>query len=250
MLCPFSSSEKRRHIVYSHPFKPTVNKSEKTLCLPAYEILEDMIVSRELAPGSKITEGQLSTRLAIGRTPIREALQLLARDGLIATRPRSASVVLEMTIERQIQLLEARGAIQEQTVRYACRRADVDQRAEMLLLARTVEDAAAIGDSTLYVRISRQIHTALCEAARNEFLSNFMGSLYTLSRQFAYTHLSAGKGDLRRAASTHSTLLRAVAALDEDAAVEASGDMIAFLFEIVDLMRAGNSTPATESLDR
>lgn len=214
-----------------------MNDSDKTLCRKAYEILEEMIMSRELEPGAKITEGQLSSRLGIGRTPIREALQLLARDGLIATRPRSASIVLEMTIERQVQLLEARGAIQEQTVRYACRRADVDQRAHMLLLARTVEDAAAIGDSALYLRISRQIHSQLCEAARNEFLANFMGSLYTLSRQFAYTLLNAGKGDLRRAANTHSVLLRAVAALDEEAAVRASREMIDFLSELVDQMK-------------
>jgi DNA-binding GntR family transcriptional regulator len=218
-----------------------MNNSEKTLCSQAYEILENMIVSRELAPGSKVTEEHLSKRTGIGRTPIREALQLLARDGLVSIRPRSASVVLEMTIERQMQLLEARGAIQEQTVRYACRRADVDQRAKMLMLARTVEDAAVIGDSALYLRISREIHSTLCEAARNEFLERFMSSLYTLSRQFAYTYLTAGKGDLRKAASTHSAILRAVAALDEEAAVNASQEMIEFLFNFVDQMKTGES---------
>ncbi len=163
--------------------------SKQTLCDKAYAILEDMIVSRKLEPGSKVTEEQLSKRIGIGRTPIREALQLLARDGVVAIHPRSASVILDMTIERKKQLLEARGAIQEQTVRHACRRADVDQRSKMLLLAGAVEDAGAVGDIELYLRISRDIHTILCEAARNEFLSRFMHSLYTLSRQFAYTHL-------------------------------------------------------------
>lgn len=224
-----------------------MNNSEKTLCSQAYEILENMIVSRELAPGSKVTEEQLSKRTGIGRTPIREALQLLARDGLVSIRPRSASVVLEMTIERQMQLLEARGAIQEQTVRYACRRADVDQRAKMLMLARTVEDAAVIGDSALYLRISREIHSTLCEAARNEFLERFMSSLYTLSRQFAYTYLIAGRGNLREAASTHSAILRAVAALDEEAAVNASRQMIEFLFNFVDQMKTGESSASPDN---
>ena len=224
-----------------------MNNSERTLCSQAYEILENMIVSREIAPGSKVTEEQLSKRTGIGRTPIREALQLLARDGLVSIRPRSASVVLEMTIERQMQLLEARGAIQEQTVRYACRRADVDQRVKMLMLARTVEDAAVIGDSALYLRISRDVHSTLCEAARNEFLERFMSSLYTLSRQFAYTYLTAGKGDLRKAASTHSAILRAVAALDEEAAVNASQQMIEFLFNFVDQMKDGEVNTSADS---
>lgn len=226
-----------------------MDNSERTLCSQAYEILEDMIVSRALAPGSKVTEEQLSKQTGIGRTPIREALQLLARDGLVSIRPRSASVILEMTIERQVQLLEARGAIQEQTVRYACRRADCDQRAKMLMLAHTVEDAGDIGDGALYLRISREIHSTLCEAARNEFLERFMRSLFTLSRQFSYTYLISGKGDLRKAASTHSAILRAVAALDEDAAVKASQQMIEFLFNFVDQMKTGESSVSPTAPD-
>ncbi|SLN64628.1 GntR family transcriptional regulator [Oceanibacterium hippocampi] len=227
-----------------------MNASKQTLCDKAYAILEDLIVSRKLEPGSKVTEEQLSKRIGIGRTPIREALQLLARDGVVEIRPRSASVILDMTIERKRQLLEARGAIQEQTVRYACRRADVDQRTKMLLLARAVEDAGAIGDIELYLRISRDIHNILCEAARNEFLSRFMHSLYTLSRQFAYTHLMAGEGDMQRFAASHSGILRAVAALDEEAAVAASETMMRFMQEFVDQMQDDDGVAAVDQLGR
>ena len=123
-----------------------------------------------------------------------------------------------MTHARQLQLLEARAALQEQTVRLAARRADVDQRATMLQLAQAVEDAAAIGDGELYLRIARDIHTLLCDAARNEFLQRFMGGLYVLSRQFSFTHLR--EVDIPRAAGTHAGILRAVAARDEEAAGE------------------------------
>lgn len=94
-----------------------------------------------------------------------------------------------MTPSRRIQLLEARATLQEQTVRLAANRADVDQRARMLQLAQAVEDAAAIGDAQLYLRIARDIHTTLCDASGNEFLQRFMASLYVLSRQFSYVHL-------------------------------------------------------------
>lgn len=206
--------------------------SPKTLRAQAYERLQDMIVTQVLAPGSTVTEEDLAQRTAIGRTPIREALQRLAREGLVSIQPRSAIVIVEMTHARQLQLLETRAALQEQTVRLAARRADIDQRSTMLQLAKAVEDAAVIGDGELYLRIARDIHNILCAAARNEFLQRFMGSLYALSRQFSFTHLR--EVDIPRAAGTHAAILRAVAALDEEAAAAASGRMMAFLLEFTE----------------
>ena len=147
-----------------------VKPTQKTLRTHAYEVLEELIVTHALKPGANVTEEDLAHRTGIGRTPIREALQRLAREGLVAIRPRSAIIILEMTHARQLQLLEARSALQEQTVRLAARRAGVDQRATMLQLAQAVEDAAVIGDGELYLRIARDIHSILCAAAGNEFL--------------------------------------------------------------------------------
>jgi DNA-binding GntR family transcriptional regulator len=92
---------------------------ENTLRAKAYELLEHLIVTQELEPGRTVTEEELAQRTGIGRTSIREALQRLARDGLVEIRPRAGIVILEMTLERQKQLLEARAALQEQTVRLA-----------------------------------------------------------------------------------------------------------------------------------
>lgn len=201
----------------------------KTLRALAYEALEDLIVNQAIAPGSTVTEEELVARTGIGRTPVREALQRLAREGLVSIRPRSSIVVLEMTLARQIQLLEVRAALQEQVVRLAARRADLDRRSRMLLLAGAVEDAAAIGQGELYLRISRDIHHLLCESAGNEFLERFMGSLYTLSRQFSFAHLRSV--DVPRGAACHAEVLRAVAGRDEEAAAKASQRMMEFLRE-------------------
>ena len=215
----------------------------KTLRAQAYERLEELIVTQKVKPGSSVTEEDLVQLTGIGRTPVREALQRLAREGLVSIRPRAAIVVLEMTHSRQLELLEARAALQEQTVRLAARRADVDQRAKMLQLAKAVEDAAAIGDGELYLRISRDIHSSLCEAARNEFLQRFMGSLYTLSRQFSFTHLR--EVDIPQAAGMHAAILRAVAARKEAGAAEASQRMMAFLLDFTEHSR--RNAPARRS---
>lgn len=218
---------------------------DPTLRSRAYEAIEDLIVTGRLAPGAPVTEGGLAERTGIGRTPIREALQRLAREGLVSIRPRAAIVVLEMTPARQMQLLEARAVLQEQTVRLAARRADVDQRARMLQLAQAVEDAARIGDNELYLRIARDCHHILCEAARNEFLDRFMGSLYALSRQFSFTHLHLLRGaNIARGAATHAGILRAVAARNEAEAARASKRMMDFLLEFTASSRDDDGGPS------
>lgn len=218
-----------------------MSRPDNSLRTQAYELLQEWIVTQVLKPNTTVTEEELAERSGIGRTPIREALQRLAREGLLSIRPRSSIVILEMTPARQVQLLEARASLQEQTVRLAARRADADERARMLLLASAVEEAARIGDGELYLRIARDIHHALCAAARNEFLQEFMGSLYTLSRQFSFTHLR--DVDIPRASSTHAGILRAVAARDEEAAARASQAMMDFLYDFTEARR-GARMPA------
>lgn len=186
----------------------------------AYEGLEEMIVTQVLAPGTQVTELELSKRLGIGRTPVREALQRLAREKLVAISPRASITILEMTIERQLQLIEFRTAMEHHVVRLAALRANVDERARMLQLQRAVEDAAAIGEGALYLRVVREIQTLLCEAARNEFLYDSMMSIYALSRQFTYIYYKQA-GSLARAAAIHAAVLRAVAARDQAAAAAA-----------------------------
>lgn len=225
-----------------------MSRPKKSLRSQAYELLQEWIVTQVLKPNTTVTEEELAERSGIGRTPIREALQRLARDGLLSIRPRSAIVILEMTPARQLQLLEARASLQEQTVRLAARRADADERVRMLLLASAVEDAARIGDGELYLRIARDIHNALCQAARNEFLQEFMGSLYTLSRQFSFTHLRAV--DIPRGAGTHAGILRAVAARDEDAAARASQAMMDFLYDFTEGRRSAAAPASRKSRAR
>lgn len=201
--------------------------TDKTLRARAYAALEEAIVTQALKPGSRVTEVELSDRLDIGRTPIREALQRLAREGLVSIRPREAIEIREMTLDRLLQLLELRAAVEHLLVTAAASRATVDERAKMLQLASAVEDAAEI-DSAVYLRVVRDINTVLCDAARNEFLQQVMMSVYALSRQFAYPNAGALESR-RRAVVHHASILRAVAAQDVDSARKAAADMMEYL---------------------
>ena len=219
-----------------------------TLSWQAYEAIEKLIVSGALVPDTTYTEAGIAAMAGFGRTPVREALQRLASEGLVQIRPRAGVQILEMDQARQLQLLEARSVLQEQTVRLAARRATVEQRARMLQLAQAVEDAALIGDAELYLHIARDIHQILREASGNEFLERFMSSLYILSRRFSFTHRRLlNAPNITRAASTHAGILRAVAARDETEAANASARMMEFLREFT---LSSRQTPARSGADK
>lgn len=87
----------------------------------AYLSVRDMILGLELSPGSRVREDELQARLRIGRTPLREALQRLAYEGLLQIFPRRLIVVAKFGIEDLRQVYEARSALEPAAASLAAR---------------------------------------------------------------------------------------------------------------------------------
>ena len=106
-----------------------------TLTDRAYRELEEMIVTLQLSPGTVLSEQALALRLRIGRTPIREALQRLARDGLVVIMPRRGIMVSEINLRLQLRLLEVRRELERLMASLAAERATPEERREFAELA-------------------------------------------------------------------------------------------------------------------
>ena len=104
---------------------PKVNNSANspTLTQEAYERLEEMIITLELAPGEAVSEAILSKRLGIGTTPIREALHRLARQYLVHIIPRRGVVITSVDVRLQFEVLETRRELDRLVSRGAAQRA-------------------------------------------------------------------------------------------------------------------------------
>ena len=87
----------------------------------AYRALERMIVTLELAPGSVATEGALIERLGLGRTPVREAIQRLAWEGLLEVRPRAGIAIAPLHAGDWLRVLDARRGVEVVLARSAAR---------------------------------------------------------------------------------------------------------------------------------
>ena len=114
--------------------------ADGTLTDRAYRELEEMIVTLQLAPGTVLSEQALAVRLKIGRTPIREALQRLARDGLVVIMPRRGIMVSEINLRLQLRLLEVRRELERLMASLAAERASPDERSEFAEVAQAMLD--------------------------------------------------------------------------------------------------------------
>src|SRR5688500_285227 len=131
------------------------SKSEntaETLTDRAYTGIEELIVTLQLEPGSAVSEQMLAERLRIGRTPIREALQRLARERLVTILPRRGVVVSAIDVAAQLRLLEVRRELERLVARGAARRAPEAERERFGGLARRVEEGGRAGGDKAFMR--------------------------------------------------------------------------------------------------
>ena len=127
-----------------------------------------MIVTLELAPGAILAEQVLSAELGIGRTPVREALQRLALEGLVLVLPRKAIIVTETDPRRQLLVLEVRRELERLLARASAERATEAERWRFRAIADGMEAAARTSDDIAFMRLDRELNALLAEAAHNE----------------------------------------------------------------------------------
>jgi len=203
---------------------------DSSLSERAYRRLEEMIVTLQLAPGSVVSESALSKRLGIGRTPIREALQRLARERLVVVLPRRGIMVSEINVSTQLRLLEARRELERLIARRAARRASESERARFRDIAEGMAEAARKNDDIGFLRLDHEFNGLTLQAARNEFAAGAMTLMQGLSRRFWYIHHKE-VADLPLTARLHAEIARAVAAGNEAAAGQASDKLIDYVEE-------------------
>lgn len=203
---------------------------DATLMERAYTRLEELIVTLRLAPGTVVTESQLSDMLGIGRTPIREALQRLAAQRLVRILPRRGIVISEIDVKAQLRLLEVRRELERLICRKAARRASDAERKQFAELSKGFRQCARDGDEERFMRMDREFNELCLVAARNEFATGAMNLMNSLSRRFWFLHYRQA-ADLPLTAKLHAEVAQAIAAGDEDAAEKASEKLLDTILE-------------------
>ena len=205
--------------------------AERSLTDRAYVALEEMLCTLRLEPGVVLSEGTLSETLGIGRTPVREALQRLAREGLVTVLPRRGVLVSEFNVKKQLRMLEVRRELERLMARSAASRATSEERARFETIAREMHESAHAGDDIRFMRLDHEFNVLVSQATRNEFATEAISLMAGLSRRFWFMHYRQA-GDLAVISRFHADIANAIAAADEAAAAAASDTLLDYIESI------------------
>lgn len=200
----------------------------QTLTEEAYAQIEERIVTLRLKPGEVLSEQALSASLKIGRTPIREALQRLAREGLIIVLPRKGILVSDINPRNQLLVLEVRRELERLLSRSGAERATKEEKDQLTETARAMDAAGKSSDDIAFMRLDRDLNRLVLEAAHNEYAARAMKLMQGLSRRFWYMHYREA-ADLPLCARLHAEQARAIAKGDPLKAAKASDNLMDYV---------------------
>lgn len=167
---------------------PAPEDRATSLAVRAHDRIRRMIIALELAPGDVVREADLQERLGIGRTPIREALQRLAREHFVTVIPRRGMFVSAIDVDELSLLYETRAIMEPYAARLATARgsdADWSEMADVL-----AETARPDVDPVTLLALDRRCHEIIWRAAGNRFLTDTLDMLYAQSERLWHMYLA------------------------------------------------------------
>jgi len=195
----------------------------------AYREIERLIVFGEVKPGSLISEAVLMEQTGLGRTPVREALQRLARNRLVEIHPNRGVLIPPTSVETQLRLLELRRVLEALAVRLASHCAtEADRTAMRDMVELLGRDGFTLAE---YAETVKGTHDLIVSGAHNEYLADAMAPLQGLSRRFWFGHVVNEATEIKTGAALHSAILRSILDRDPDAAEAASHELNDYLVE-------------------
>lgn len=182
-----------------------------------YERLEELIIYGVLRPGEHLVESHLAQRLGVSRLPVREALQLLHRDGWVDLRPRQGAFVHEATVREADEMFQMRTLLEVESARLAARNA-TDQAVDTLreVLATGVQALEWAGDREL-VRLNSVFHAHATAMAGNRVLADTIARLDKWIRWYLSPVLRQRS---KASWQEHAELVDAIAKRDVDLAAD------------------------------
>ncbi|MBB5409299.1 DNA-binding GntR family transcriptional regulator [Paraburkholderia sp. HC6.4b] len=199
-----------------NPLPSPDSLEEQSLADQAYAQIEERIATLALRPGQIVSENSLSKLLGLGRTPVREALQQLSREGLVVIMPKLGIMVSELDVRKQLRLLEVRREVERLLVGAAARNATPSQKARFALIADLMAAAGKSNNGTEFLSLDRQFNRMLLESGNNEYATSTMKLMQGLSRRFWYAHYERF-ANLGETARLHAVIASAISTGDIEA---------------------------------
>jgi len=192
----------------------------KILALPAGVLhlqvgtrLRQLIVEGAIAPGAKLNERALAEKLHVSRTPLREAIRMLAAEGLVDLLPNRGAVAVQLTVQNIADTFEVVAGLEAQSGELAAERITDGELSEIRALHYEMLAAHTRRDLPTYYRLNAAIHTQINAAARNPVLTH---TYRTVNARLQALRFRSNQDEAKwtRAVQEHERMIELLAAGD------------------------------------
>lgn len=170
--------------MFEAPEQATIER--RSLHLEIVERVRPLIVESELSPGSKVPEKALCQQFSVSRTPMREALKVLAAEGLVRLEPNRGAWVTAITEEEVNEVFPVLTVLEALSGELACAHITDDEIKYVRHLHDQMVESYEQRDLALYFKINQQIHQAILLAARNATLARSSEALSARMQRARY----------------------------------------------------------------
>jgi DNA-binding GntR family transcriptional regulator len=187
---------------------PASSPAAESAALRAYRATKDLILSGEIPPGALLSEGEIADRLALSRTPVREAFLLLETEDLLRLVPKRGAVVVPVPPTEAADVLDVRYALETASAR---RLRDPEREIAGLLadleqLISVQEALAATSTVSAFAEVDERFHRAIVDAAGNALASKFYLTLADRQRRMTIGAVGRRAAQLGALVSEHKGL--------------------------------------------
>jgi DNA-binding GntR family transcriptional regulator len=183
-----------------------------------YARLRDLIVQGSLAPGSRIVETEIATRLGVSRTPVREALQRLQQEGFVMGAPgaqQSRLTVAPLTRDDVHELLDIVGALEGVGARRSAEKEPSVRRSLVKDLRALNQEFARAGrgtpaDHSRLYDVDERLHRRIVEAGVGPRLLALHEAVKPQAERYIRMYISMLTGDIRSSVDEHDTMIDAI----------------------------------------
>jgi len=171
--------------------------------------LRDMIIEGQLEPGQKISERALCERFGVSRTPLREAVKILANEGFVELTPHRGARVVKLTLKDFEEALPIMGALDAVAGELACQNATEQEITELAALTDHMAERFEAQDLEGYYKLNSRIHKLIMEMARNPTLTRSTRVLSERMRRARY-ELDMAPARWAEAVAEHQAMVQAI----------------------------------------
>lgn len=211
-----------------------------------YLELKHKILTGEIVSQTRLMEIDLSEKMNVSRTPIREAIKRLSDDGLVKVEPRRGAYVANISIKDMLDVFEVREDMEGFVAKLAAQRITDEEKAQLRLIAGEYEEAIEKADDKEHIiELDEKFHNFIVKCSGNETLSDLVKYVQELSLRFRYLYYE-DFSLYESTAEQHNRIMEAInAGRDNEARIEADAHVKAlkeFVFALGKKMEAMGET--------